>query len=147
MAHSGPAVYRLQLLEEPRLTDQGIEHGPLRGRELLRWADVLGAVAAEVGEPEGVRTIVFDLLARASRGGLVAVRLDAEPGEPAAEVAQRITAAIGDRVQASMRSLAVDGIPALWFPDLESFEAVAAGELPQAPRSGARSEPEASEGQ
>jgi hypothetical protein len=52
------------------------------GRALLRWADVLGAVAAEVGEPEGVRTIVFDLLARASRGGLVAVRLDAEPGEP-----------------------------------------------------------------
>jgi hypothetical protein len=40
----------------------------------LRWRDVLGAVAAEVGEPEGVRTIVFDLLAqriaaRASRCG------------------------------------------------------------------------------
>jgi hypothetical protein len=113
-------------LEEPRLSREGIEHGPLRGRALLRWADVLGAVAAEVGEPEGVRTIVFDLLARASRGGLVPVRLDAEPGEAAAELAQRIAAAIGDRAQPSVRRLAVDGVPTLWFPDLESFEEIAA---------------------
>src|SRR5262245_39995762 len=122
-----PAVYRLQLLEAPRVSGAGIEHGPALGRELLSWRDVLGAVAAEVGEPEGVRTIVFDLLARANRGERVALRLDVEPGEPAAELAQVISAALGDRARASIKSLAVDGVAALWFPDLASFEEVASG--------------------
>ena len=102
---------------------------PGAGRELLRWRDVLGAVAAEVGEPEGVRTIVFDLLAQASRGERVALRLDVEPGEPAAALAQVISAALGERARASIKSLAADGIATLWFPDLASFEEVASGEL------------------
>lgn len=126
---SKPAVYRLQLLEQPRVSGAGIEHGPERGRELLRWRDVLGAVAAEVGEPQGVRTIVFDLLAQASRGERVALRLDVEPGEPAAALAQVISTALGERARTSIKSLAVDGIATLWFPDLASFEEVASGEL------------------
>jgi hypothetical protein len=121
-------VYRLQLLEDPRLSAAGIEHGPERCRELLRWRDVVGALAAEVGEPEGVRTIVFDLLAQ-TRGGCVAVRLDAEPGEPASEVAQTVAAALGDRARPSIKSLALDGVATLWFPDLESFEETASHEL------------------
>jgi hypothetical protein len=129
LAAASNTVYRLHLLEEPRVSGAGIEHGPELGRELLRWRDVLGAVAAEVGEPEGVRTIVFDLLARASRGHRVALRLDVEPGEPAAALAQVIAAALGDRARASIKSLAVDGTAALWFPDLASFEEVASGEL------------------
>src|SRR5512138_3381014 len=94
--HHPPRIYPFQLLEEPRLSVAGIEHGPEQGRELLRWRDVLGAVAAEVGEPEGVRTIVFDLLAQSNRGARVALRLDAEPGEAACEVAHLIAAALGD---------------------------------------------------
>ena len=124
-----PQIYPLQLLEEPLLSGAGIEHGPDQGRELLHWRDVLGAVAAEVGEPEGVRTIVFDLLAQASRGERVALRLDAEPGAAAAELAQVIAAALGDRARASVKSLAADGNAALWFPDLTTFEEVAANEL------------------
>jgi hypothetical protein len=134
-------VHRLQRLEDPSVSRAGIEHGPQLGRELLRWRDVLGAVAAEVGEPQGVRTIVFELLAQASRGQRVALRLDAEPGEAATALAQLIAAALGGRARASIKSLALDGIPTLWFPDLESFEEVASGELgQQALRSGARSE-------
>ena len=124
-----PPAYRLHSLEEPRVSAAGIEHGPERGRELLRWRDVIGAVAAEVGEPEGVHTIVFDLLARASRGVRVAVRLDAEPGAAAAAVAQTIAAALGDRARPSIKSLAIDGTTSLWFPDLASFEAIASDEL------------------
>jgi hypothetical protein len=123
-----PCVYRLQLLEDPHLSAAGIEHGPVRCRELLRWRDVIGALAAEVGEPEGVRTIVFDLLAQ-TRGGRVAVRLDAEPGEPASAVAQTVAAALGERARPSIKSLAADGIATLWFPDLTSFEETAAAEL------------------
>ena len=124
----GRRVYRLQLLEDPRLSAAGIEHGPDQGRQLLDWSDVIGALAAEVGEPEGVRTIVFDLLAR-TRGGRVAVRLDAEPGEPASAVAQMVAAALGDRARPSIKHLAADGIATLWFADLASFEEIASAEL------------------
>jgi len=121
-------VYRLQLLEEPRLSAAGIEHGPDQGRELLHWADVVGALAAEVGEPEGVRTIVFDLLAQ-TRGGCVAVRLDAEPGEPASAIAQMVAAALGDRARPSIKHLAADGVATRGFADLASVEEIASAEL------------------
>jgi hypothetical protein len=121
-------IYRLQLLEDPHVSAAGIEHGPGACRELLRWRDVVGAVAAEVGEPEGVRTIVFDLLAQ-TRGGHVAVRLDAEPGLAASAVAQVVAAALGERARPSIKSLAIDGIATLWFPDLASFESIASREL------------------
>jgi len=126
--HTKPCVYPLQLLEDPRLSAAGIEHGPDRCRQLLRWRDVIGALAAEVGEPEGVRTIVFDLLTQ-TRGGRVAVRLDAEPGEPASAVAQTVAAALGDRARPSIKELAADGVATLWFPDLASFEEIASAEL------------------
>ena len=127
--HATPRIYPLQRLEEPLLSGVGIEHGPEQSRELLRWRDVLGAVAAEVGEPEGVRTIVFDLLAQSNRGARVALRLDAEPGEAATQVAHLIAAALGDRARSSIKSLAVDGVATLWFPDLASFEREASGQL------------------
>jgi hypothetical protein len=121
-------VYRLQLLEDPQLSAAGIEHGPGQGRQLLPWADVVGALAAEVGEPEGVRTIVFDLLAQ-THGRRVAVRLDAEPGETATAVAQMVAAALGERARPSIKHLAADGIATLWFSDLASFEEIASAEL------------------
>ena len=123
-----PRPYQSIVIEEPRLGAAGVEHGPQSFRELVRWRHVRGAIAAEVGEPEGVRTIVFDLLARTSAGRL-ALRFDAEPGEAAAAVARMITAAIGERARPSIKSLAVDGTPTLWFPDLADFEAAAAEEL------------------
>lgn len=123
-----PRPYQSIVLEEPRVGAAGVEHGPRSFRELVRWRDVNGAVAAEVGEPEGVRTIVFDLLARTSAGRL-ALRLDAEPGEPATALARAIAAAIGERARPSIKSLAVDGTPTQWFPDLEEFEEAASEEL------------------
>ena len=123
-----PRPYQSIVLEEPRLGSAGVEHGPQSFRELVRWRDVRGAVAAEVGEPEGVRTIVFDLLARTSAGRL-ALRLDVEPGEPAATLARAIAAALGDRARPSIKSLAADGTPSLWFPDLAEFEEAAGDEL------------------
>jgi hypothetical protein len=125
---SEPRPYQSVVLEEPRFGEAGIEHGPRAFRELVRWRDVSAAVAAEVGEPEGVRTIVFDLFARTS-AGRVALRIDAEPGDPACATARAIAAAIGERARPSIKSLAVDGTPTLWFPDLAEFEEVAGEEL------------------
>ena len=137
-----PRPYQSIVLEEPRLGAAGVEHGPQSFRELVRWRDVRGAVAAEVGEPEGVRTIVFDLLARTS-AGRIALRLDAEPGEPAAALARAIAAAIGERARPSIKSLAVDGTPTLWFPDLAEFEEAARRESSASARVGSIPSPDA----
>jgi len=80
------------------------------------------AIAAEVGEPEGVRTTVFDLVVR-ENGGWLAYRLDAEPGEDAMDLAQGIARSLpAGCSSASLKSLATDGIPGRWYPDLDDFE-------------------------
>jgi hypothetical protein len=94
---------------------------------LLEWRRVLFAIAAEVGEPEGVRTIVFDLLVERTESKIVAFRLDADPCEEALPLAVALADALGpDRTAVSLKTLASEGNPCLWFPDLESFEAAAA---------------------
>ena len=113
--------YRVRLLTGPRPTRRGIEHGD---GELLEWSRVERAIAAEVGEPEGVRTIVFDLVLERSAAGLRVQRLDADPGEDAMELARAIEAALGpERATPSIKSVATDGIPSRRYADLEGFEA------------------------
>ena len=98
-------------------------------RTLLPWAEVEHVFAAEVGEPEGVRTIVFDLLTPEDDGFRV-LRLDAEPGEEAMHLARAIQQRSGPSCQsASLKSVATDGIPSRWFPDLRSFEEDALSEV------------------
>ena len=101
--------------------------------ELLPWSLVRWAYAAEVGEPEGVRTIVFDLLTEEAEGALRILRLDADPGQDAMELARLVARGLGVRRKvASIKCLAGDGIPARWYPDLECFEEDALAELREA---------------
>lgn len=115
--------YPIRLLEQPQIGSRGVRHRTAGAPALLRWELVRHAVAAEIGEPEGVRTIVFDLIAEAPGGSLVAHRMDAEPGQQAMEAARALAARLApDACGASLKSLATDGIPSRWYPDLESFE-------------------------
>jgi hypothetical protein len=129
------AGYRVEVLREVRLVAQGIAHRTQGGEETLGWDDVRLAVAAEVGEPEGVRTIVFDLVLGRDRDGWRAARLDADPGPVAEEIARAIHAGIPvERRGPSIKSLATDGVPSWWFADLEGFEeAVVAALEPGSP--------------
>ena len=54
-----------------------------------RACRILHALAAEVGEPEGVRTVVFDLLVERKATGCVVCRFDADPGPEAKALASR----------------------------------------------------------
>jgi hypothetical protein len=120
---SGITHYRVELLEAPELSTDGVIHGEASARVLIPWSQIRHAITAEIGEPEGVRTIVFDLVAR-ERSGWVAYRFDADPGEAAMQVARQIAAGLGpDRPSASLKSIATDGIPTHWYPDLDDFEA------------------------
>jgi hypothetical protein len=74
----GSTDYRVHLLGDPEVSAGGVTHQEAGRRTLLPWSRVWHAIPAEVSEPEGVRTIVFDLVVRES-GGWRAYRLDAEP--------------------------------------------------------------------
>jgi hypothetical protein len=114
--------YRVRLLCEPQLSSWGVAYRQGERCALLLWTEVEHAMAAEVGEPEGVRTIVFDLLAREGNGWL-AYRFDAEPGEEAMSAARGVAEGLGPEAPStSIKSIATDGIPTRWYPDLESFE-------------------------
>lgn len=123
--------YRVRVLEAPSLEVAGIGHGAPGARELLSWDDVERVLVAEVGEPEGVRTIVCDLVRRAFGGGYKAHRLDADPGEAAQALARGLEAGLGPRSSAALKSLAGDGLATRWYPDLAAFEEQALAELEQ----------------
>ena len=127
-APAGRAGYAVELLHDARIAREGLLHRADGALRRLAWGEVRFAVAAEVGEPEGVRAIVFDLVVGRDERGLRALRLDAEPGPFAEEVARAIAAGVPrHRCGPSIKSLAHDGVASQWYPDLESFEeAVAA---------------------
>jgi len=131
-ARGAPGVgYRVELLREARVADGGILHAASDGVCLLRWDDVLLAVAAEVGEPEGVRTVVFDLVLGRDADGWRSARLDAEPGPEAEQIARAIHDGVGPRQRGpSIKSLASDGVPSWWYADLDGFEEAVVAALP-----------------
>jgi hypothetical protein len=125
------AGYRVELLQEARTAPEGIHHRAGGEPCLLRWDEVWFAVAAEVGEPEGVRTVVFDLVLGCDAQGWRAARLDAEPGTDAEEIARAIHSGVGPRQRGpSIKSLAGDGVPSWWYADLEGFEEAVLAAIP-----------------
>lgn len=132
-ARAPGAVYRVDLLRGVRAAPGGILHAGADGERLLRWDEVWLAVAAEVGEPEGVRTIVFDLVLGRDADGWHAARLDADPGPDAEEIARAIHDGVGPRQRGpSIKSLASDGVASWWYADLDAFEEAVLAALPRA---------------
>lgn len=110
------------VLPEAHANGQGIFYRRDERLFLLPWCHVEAAHAAEVGEPEGVLTVVFDLTVLLAPGGRC--RLDADPGEAARRLGQSIERGIGrGRCTASLRAVALEGYATRAYPDLESFEA------------------------
>jgi hypothetical protein len=125
-----PGRYRVQLLANPELCASGIAHGDPANPSLVEWAEVRWALAAEIGEPEGVRTIIFDLVVGRISGpdgsAFEIRRLGAEPGEEAMELASAIERALAPQYSApSIKSLAAEGTPSRWYQNLEEFESAA----------------------
>ncbi len=126
--HSGR--YRVQLLANPELCESGIAHGDPANPSLVEWAAIDWALAAEIGEPEGVRTIIFDLVVgrvpEPDGSAFEICRLGAEPGEEAMRMASAIERALAPQFSApSIKSLAAEGTPSRWYQNLEEFESAA----------------------
>ena len=91
--------------------------------ECLRWSDIQRVLCADVGEPEGVRTLVFDLVLDVRPDEVRVARVDADPGPAAQALAGALLQGLpGDCSDAELREVAKDGLTNRWFPDLESFE-------------------------
>lgn len=121
-----PSRYRAHLLSEAKVTERGVVYRRGDRRFLLEWGRVERALAAEVGEPQGVRTIVFDLAVEIRGSECVACRFDADPGEDAMATAHAIELGVGpDRCSPSLKNLAAEGLPTRSYPDLETFEEAA----------------------
>jgi len=117
------ARYRARVVEGPAIQPSGLHHLETGEPATLGWDEVRLVVAAEVGEPEGVRTIVFDLIAECGESDWLALRMDAEPGSESMERARELSAVLNaEACDPSLKSLAADGIPSRWYPDLTSFE-------------------------
>jgi len=125
--------YRVRVLERPEIEPCGLRHREAGEPSLLSWDRVRLAIAAEIGEPEGVRTIVFDLIAQAGADcGWLAHRLDAEPGAEAMRCARELSERLpAEACGPSIKSLATDGIPSRWYPDLAAFEEDVIGLVPK----------------
>ena len=87
---------------------------------LLPWERVLRAHAAEVGEPQGVRAVIFDLVFARDGPRWRVRRFGAEPGD---EAARQLSAALPTGcLTASLESLASDGTPGEWHPAPASLD-------------------------
>jgi hypothetical protein len=119
--------YRVEVLPWAAVEPGGVVFRD-RGESLqLGWDRVLHALAAHVGEPEGVSTVVFDLLVERKHTECLVFRFDADPGEAAQAVAQTLVEQIGrERCSRSLQALAAEGVPTRAYADLE---ALAAGSL------------------
>jgi hypothetical protein len=121
---------RVEVLAAPVVCRRGIEYRGPDGDRLLAWDRVTHAVAALVGEPEGVCTIVFDLLVDAAGSPLRVCRFDADPTEGAIPLSVAIADYLGrERCDASVLAMAKEGSTGWWFSDLESFEAASIDRL------------------
>jgi hypothetical protein len=117
-----PSRYQVHLLPGAKPTERGVLYR--RGSEgfLLAWGRVEYAFAAEVGEPEGVHAIAFDLAVEVSGPVCVICRIEVPPGEEAMRIARAIQLGVGpEACNSCIKSLAADGVSSLWYPDIESF--------------------------
>lgn len=114
--------YRVEVLPWAEVGAGGIAFSEGPARRTLPWSRILHALAAYVGEPEGVCTIVFDLVVERKETECLVCRFDADPGEPARSVARALLDGLGrERCSRSLANLAAEGVPTRSYADLDSL--------------------------
>jgi len=122
----GDAVsrYRVELLPWAEVLADGVAFREGDELRMIRWDRVLHALAAHVGEPEGVSTVVFDLVVERKDADCLVRRFDADPGEAAQGVARAMVDALGrERCSRSLLDLAAEGVASRAYSDLPSLAA------------------------
>jgi hypothetical protein len=129
-AHDARERYRVELLAWAEVAEDGVRFREGSEPRRLPWDRVLHALAAHVGEPEGVSTVVFDLVVERKQIECLVCRFDADPGEAAQRVAREIALRIGrERCSRSLLELAAEGVPTRAYADLDGLAAGSLEEL------------------
>jgi hypothetical protein len=119
--------YRVDVLAWAEVGADGVRFREGAEPLVLEWDRVLHALAAHVGEPEGVSTVVFDLVVERKEADCLVCRFDADPGEASQSTARTLAERLGrGRCSRSLLELAAEGVPTRSYPDLD---ALAAGSL------------------
>ncbi len=117
-----PSRCRVHLLADAKPTERGIVYRRGDDRFLLEWTRVRLALAAAVGEPEGVCTVVFDLALAISGPECVLCRVDADPISEAPALARAIELGVGrDRCNASLKNLSRENMASRHYDDLDTL--------------------------
>jgi hypothetical protein len=126
----GSTRYRVEVLPWAEVGPGGIAFSEGPEQRTLPWSRILHALAAYVGEPEGVCTIVFDLVVERKETECLVCRFDADPGEPARSVARALLDGLGrERCSRSLANLAAEGVPTRTYSDLDSLAEASLEEL------------------
>jgi hypothetical protein len=122
--------YRVEVLPWAEVKAEGIAFREGPADRTLPWAKVLHALAAYVGEPEGVCTIVFDLVVERKETECLVCRFDADPGEAAQRAARALLEGLGRaRCSRSLADLAKEGVPTRSYADLDALAEASLEEL------------------
>lgn len=106
-------------IEVPRFVEHGFYWSGSPGGGFEAWARVERARAALVGEPEGVRAVVFDLVTEDPPRVL---RFCCDPLDGAQVLAGTLVAALGGRCTKVLRDFAREGHIAWEVPDLAALD-------------------------
>lgn len=129
-AHDPGGRYRVDVLAWAEVCAEGVRFREGSETRVLQWEWVQHALAAHVGEPEGVSTIVFDLVVERKETDCLVCRFDADPGEAAQATACSITERLGrSRCSRSLLELAAEGVPTRSYADLDALAAGSLAEL------------------
>lgn len=122
--------YRVELLPWAEVRRDGVAYREGDETRVLGWERVVVALAAHVGEPEGVSTVVFDLVVERKDAECLVRRFDADPGEAAQGVARTLLEKLGrTRCSRSLAELAAEGVPSRSYADLDGLAAGSLAEL------------------
>ena len=122
--------YRVEILPLAEVKAEGVVFREGPADRTLPWGRILHALAAYVGEPEGVGTIVFDLVVERKETECLVRRFDADPGEAAQTVASALLERLGRaHCSRSLADLAREGVPTRSYSDLNTLAEASLEEL------------------
>lgn len=102
--------WTIWVVPQPGLDLRGISLEWDGSKYEIEWGEIGRAFAAEVGEPDGIRAVVFDLVWNDGPDGAVMLRFSVDPSDGPKHPAQLFVDSLGGwRCSASLQSLARDG--------------------------------------
>jgi len=121
--------WQVLTIEVPSFEVDGFRWRGSQGVGFVSWEFVQRAFAAEVGEPEGVRAVVFDLVVGAPDRPTRLFRFCRDPHDGAVSLARSLVSAVGGRCSKRLRDFAREGQLGLSVPDLAALDEVVSAAL------------------